>query len=117
MAIEMINDVPINETFREFKYPRNYITGVSACYPKNAWELVYDFMNDQGDVFNQFEVKTIRIWTTQGYYPKEYKSYDGIFSYAEVEYLNKSGVKDTVNASFFGETSETDALRWAREQF
>jgi hypothetical protein len=116
MAIEMINEVKINETFHGFKYPNNYKEGVSGCYPTDNWEIIYDFMVDNGSFFYQSQSVRIRIWSTKAYYPKESKSYCGMFSYAEVDCVDKGVIESKTKASFFGETSEDDAFRWANDK-
>jgi hypothetical protein len=80
----------------------------------NDWIKVYDLQKEDS-LIGSFTnvVVTIYVWSTPGYDQKQNRKYDGMFSYAEVwcEELNEVRCEQ-----FFGETSETDALRWANDK-
>jgi hypothetical protein len=100
----------------EFRQFVNKSSEKSGCIPLHDWKKIYDFQKaDDGFPFSDSKTITINIWDCSGYYSKENKTYPGMYSYAEV-WVDKNNVRWglTVN-SFFGETCESDALRWAND--
>lgn len=86
----------------------------SGCIPLHSWEKVYDFqLTDSGFPLFDTKTATINVWGSHGYYTESNKAYSGMYAYAEVTY-EKSG--EVWFKSFFGETSESDALRWANDK-
>jgi hypothetical protein len=97
--------------FRNFK---NTASKDSGCIPLHSWEKVYDFQQtDNGFPLFDTKTATISVWGCHGYYAQSNKTYDGMYAYAEVV-CEKT--KEVWHKSFFGESSETDALRWATDK-
>ena len=103
-----VNAYPMK--FRWFDIDKADKTGMTVLHD---WEQVYNFQKEDsppGSFTNK--IATLYVWSASGYDQKENRAYGGMFAYSEVwcEEANKVECEQ-----FFGETSESDALRWAND--
>lgn len=79
-----------------------------------SWELVYNFeIAENSFPFTNSKCINIFIWGSAGFDKRNNSTYGGMYAYAEVVDSNSGEIWFK---SFFGETSEDDALRWAKDK-
>lgn len=93
--------------FRSFKNSSHQFSPVN-------WELVYNFQKSEHSFpFTNSKCIDIYIWGSSGFDERGQSTYHGMYAYAEVV---DSADGEMWVESFFGETSEDDALRWATDK-
>ena len=96
--------------FRSFKNSNYQFSPVS-------WELVYNFQKTENNFPFQdsqdSKCMSIYIWGSSGFDERNQSIYGGMYAYAEVV---DAASGQMWFESFFGETSENDAFRWATDK-
>lgn len=98
----------VKPKFREYQDAKFKDSIYASCHD---WKKTYDLQKEDSPPGSfTSEVITVCVWISSG--TNKVSIYAGLFAYAEV-YRKTSDM--TAHNSFYGESSEDDALRWAMD--